>query len=156
NLIKLNPATVRIYPTVILKNTRLGDLFETGEYKPYTLEKAIKLCAYIYQGFLDNGIKVIKMGLHASEIVEEQMLGGLYHPAFRELCENEIYKNLISELVRKHEIKNTLIVSVPQRNTSKAIGQKKSNIEYFKKNGIELKVVSDVLQHDKLRILSFS
>ena len=31
-IIKLNPDTVRIYPVVVLENTRLGELYKNGSY----------------------------------------------------------------------------------------------------------------------------
>ena len=37
--------------------------------------------------FENENIRVIKLGLHSSETVESDMVGGAYHPAFRELCE---------------------------------------------------------------------
>lgn len=153
-IINIKPDTTRIYPTVILKNTKLGDLYNTGEYNPYTLEQAVNLCAFIYKKFCDNNIKVIKMGLHASEVVESQMLGGLYHPAFRELCENHIYRNSIIEICENNPKCNQLVISVPPKNVSKAVGQKKSNIEFFSNKGIKIKIVPDTCQQEDLRLVS--
>lgn len=41
--------------------------------------------------FHEKHIPVIRLGLHSGGGVEEGYLAGAYHPAFRELCEGEIY-----------------------------------------------------------------
>ena len=89
--IALSPDTVRIYPTVILKNTKLEELFVSGDYIPDTLEETVNLCSQLISMFEDNNISVIRVGLHSSETVEGSMLAGGYHPALRELCENRIF-----------------------------------------------------------------
>lgn len=44
----LNPDTVRIYPTVVIKGTELYELYRSKDYQPQTLEDAVKLCAELY------------------------------------------------------------------------------------------------------------
>lgn len=149
----LSPDTVRIYPVVILEGTRLGELYKSGEYVPMELNKAVSLCADFLQDAERQGIKVIKLGLHASELVESQTLGGFYHPAFRELCEGEIYRRRLSQLLENKGLSSAEI-SVPARELSKAQGHKKSNIEYFAKMGISLKIIPDKSQQEKLKIIN--
>ena len=139
DIINLSPNTVRIYPVVILQNTRLGDLYTSKEYIPYSLETAVEICSQIIEMFNNANIKIIKLGLHSSELVEEQMLGGLYHPAFRELCDNNIfYRTICKEITNIKSNKITVYVS--ENAISKAIGQKKCNITKFKENGINISI----------------
>ena len=143
-LIKLCPDTVRIYPTVILENTKLAQLYRDGIYKPYAFDDGVKLCAELLMRFENKGIRVIKLGLHASELVEGEMIGGFYHPAFRELCEGEIFKRKISEIVFSGDFScKTAVIAVNPKNISKAKGQKKSNVAWFEKKGVELEIVPD-------------
>lgn len=153
-IIALKPDTVRIYPTVILENTRLAELFKNGIYNPYPFDDAVKLCADLLLRFEKAGIKVIKLGLHASELVEGEKIGGFYHPAFRELCEGEIFKKKISDLIFNDDFpcKSATIATNP-KNISKATGQNKSNVSYFKNKGINLKIVSDKNLSDREIIL---
>ncbi len=44
-LIALQPATARVYPTVVLEGTHLAALYRQGHYHPQTLEEAVALCA---------------------------------------------------------------------------------------------------------------
>jgi len=139
-IIKLSPETVRIYPVVILKNTKLATLFQTGEYIPYTLEKAVSISAQLIEMFEENDIKIIKLGLHASEMVESDLLGGIYHPAFKELCYNQIYLKKLIEISKNVKDKS-FAIEVPARRISQVIGQKKSNIIAMKKLGFDIKAI---------------
>lgn len=149
DIIDLSPDTVRIYPVVILKNTKLGDLFLDGKYKTYSLDDAVVLCAKIMTMFNNAGIRIIKLGLHASELVEEQMLGGIYHPAFCELCENEIFYNKILNQLNSNKLKNAKVY-VSKKSLSKAIGQKKKNIIRLSDNGFNIKFLpcDDLAEYD--------
>ena len=84
-IIKIRPDTVRIYPVVVLKGTRLAELYESGEYAMMSFEKITQLCSTMLREFSDNGIEVIKCGLHASDNVEGERVGGFYHPHRRYL-----------------------------------------------------------------------
>ena len=137
---EIKPDTVRIYPVVILRGTRLGELFESGEYVPYSFDTAAEICADLLTLFEQKGIRVIKLGLHASETVEEDMLGGFYHPAFREICEGILFRR---EIEKNTEHKNNYTVFVAPNAVSKAAGQKRCNIEYFAAKGIEIKIRPD-------------
>ena len=153
-IVKLAPDEARIYPVVIMENTHLGDLLKSGEYVPYSYDCAVALSAQILSLFEKNGISVIKLGLHASEVVEKDLLGGFYHPAFRELCESELYKKEISQIFEGIDKKFTkAIISVKPKLISKVIGQKKSNIEYFKSKGIEIKIVQNDGQKESIRLI---
>ena len=124
--IELKADTVRIYPTVILKGTRLGELYEKGEYKSFSFDETVDLCAVLLRKFNASGILIIRLGLHASREVEEKMLGGVYHPALREIVESRIfYEDALAEFRRLGG--NSFIIHTDGRNVSKLYGQKKEN-----------------------------
>lgn len=137
---EIKPDTVRIYPTVILKGTRLGELYKSGEYMPYSFETAAEICADMLEMFERKDIRVIKLGLHASETVEADMLGGFYHPAFREICEGILFRR---EIEKHIEAGGKYIVYTAPNAVSKAAGQKKCNIKYFSEKGINIKIMQD-------------
>ncbi|MBR5201886.1 MAG: radical SAM protein [Clostridia bacterium] len=134
-IIKLKPDTVRIYPTVVLKNTHLGDLQSKGEYIAPTAEETAPFCAKLLHMFEENDIKVIKLGLHSSETVESDMIGGAYHPAFRELCEGHIYLEKILEKLSGKDKSQQYVVYVSKKAVSKAKGQQKRNEKALKNQG---------------------
>lgn len=150
-IMKIHPDTVRIYPVVVLEGTKLAELYKSGEYQLMDFEDVVGICADSLFKFEECGINVIKCGLHASDGVEGDMVAGFYHPAFRELCESQIYRMAIIELIHnqgfmkalKHRIKGYTFAVNPSC-ISKALGHKKSNVTYFKENfGIDIKVIGD-------------
>ena len=135
-VLKIKPDTIRIYPIVVIEGTKLAEYYKSGEYKLMPFKDMVSLCADMMLTFERNGIRVIKCGLHASDGVDGERVAGYYHPAFRELCQGEIYRKEILELTEgkpgRYEIQ------VGTSHISKAVGHKKSNMEYFKKLGIEI------------------
>ncbi len=143
-IIGLNPDTVRIYPTVVLENTELCELYRKGEYHPQGVEEAAELCAELLQVFEEAGIKVIRTGLHSGGDVEGEFVAGAYHPAFKEICESKIYLRKVTELIRENKIPEGKIeIRVSPKAVSQMTGQKKANIEALKKLGYEAKITAD-------------
>lgn len=139
-LIALRPQCVRIYPTVVLKNTRLETLWREGKYRPQTLSEATALCAKLLLLFHEADIPVIRLGLHSGGDTEAQMVAGPYHPAFRELCEGEIYlSRMQNELVSQPGGAYTVWVAPSE--ISKAVGQKRKNLLLLQKKGYACQVL---------------
>ena len=148
--VEIKPDTVRIYPTVILKGTKLAQLYNSGEYTVPDINKAVQLIVKLIDIFNNAGIKIIKLGLHASDDVEKEMVGGLYHPAFRELCESEMFFLKAMDIILNENIFGKVIIKVNPKDLSKMIGQKRKNIDKFKQKGYVVKIVADnsVLYND--------
>lgn len=127
-LAKLKPTTVRIYPTVVLRGTELARLYEAGEYTPQTLEQAVDQCSELLGLFARHGIRVIRLGLHASPDVENNYLAGAYHPAFRELCEGRNYLRRMVETLSCSSGHRVHGFAVHPSELSKALGQRRSNV----------------------------
>lgn len=136
--IKIKPDTVRIYPTVILKGTLLEKYFNEGIYKGQSVDEAVEICAKLVPMFEKNGIKVIRVGLHASEDVKNSMVAGAYHEAMGELVTSKILYNKICKLE-----KGKYTVYVNNKTYPKLIGQRRSNISLLNSNGYELKIIRD-------------
>ncbi len=137
--IGMKPDTVRIYPTVILKNTLLGSLYESGEYRGFGFEQTVELCAELLREFTAAGIRVIRMGLHASGDVERDMLGGVYHPAFREIVESRMFLNDMKKILLPLE-KENYVIQTDSKNISKAVGQKRCNIAAMRELGYNVEI----------------
>lgn len=141
-LASLKPATVRIYPTVVLEKTKLAKLYRAGEYTPQVLNNAVDLCAKLLKIFESQDIKVIRLGLHSGGGVEEGYVAGVYHPAFRELCESKIYlENALDKL--KNQPNGRYHIYVNPKEFSKMTGQKRANIIELEKLGYECKIKPD-------------
>lgn len=153
-IISLKPETVRIYPTVVLENTRLATLYETGKYTPQTVDEAVELCSVLLGMFGDAHIKVIRLGLHSGGNVEDGFVAGAYHPAFRELCESRLYLEKCRELINTNNITGNITIYVCPTEISKMTGQKRSNINLLASFGVYAKVKGDAeLDKYKMRLV---
>ena len=137
---ELLPDFVRIYPTVVLSGSPLATAYKKGEYVPMPLSACISLVKNLYLLFRNKNIPVIRMGLHASEDLNdgEVVLAGPYHPAFGHLVFSEIFLDrAVSELNSSGNSQNRfngeLILKVHRRSISKMRGLKNSNIDNLKK-----------------------
>ncbi len=134
-IIEIKPDTVRIYPTIVLKDTYLSALYADNIYKPQTLNEAISLASKLYLMFTEANIRVIRLGLHSIE--NEAYIAGPWHPAFSELCQSGIMlKKALSTLVEKGKY----IIYVGKSDVSKMIGQKRCNIVFLESHGFYCKV----------------
>ncbi len=141
-LIDLKPDTVRIYPTVVLENTELCEKYRQGEYRPQDLDEAVELCSELLKMFNEADIPVIRLGLHSGGNVEEGFVAGVYHPAFRELCESRIYLN--NEIALLEGVpKGNIDLTVSSKFVSQALGQKRSNIEKLNRLGYSCRIIQD-------------
>ncbi len=125
---QLKADTVRIYPTLVIKDTHLARLYKAENHQPQSLEEAVDLCAQLYLFFENRKIKVLRMGLHPSEGFYDKntMLGGPFHPAFGELVLTKVWEKKITNAVAVKKGK-LLVVSVHPSNINAAIGHKALN-----------------------------
>ena len=138
----LKPDTMRIYPTLVLKNTLMAKWFEDGEYVPQTVEEAAAECAELLDIFELYKINVIRLGLHAEGSLEENLLGGPYHPAFREICESLRFRKKIAPMLTRLP-KGSYILKVAPSEVSKCSGQHRSNVEHWLSLGYAVRIVPD-------------
>lgn len=143
-LLSLGPDTMRIYPTIVLEGTPLARLYRAGNYIPQPLEEAVQLCAVLLLLCEEAGVPVIRLGLHAGGEVQEGYLAGPWHPAFRELCEGELYyQNACSALQRILPQGGKAVLRVAPRFVSQMAGQRRRNLERLKEQGFDCRVKPD-------------
>ena len=138
--IELSPDCVRIYPTVIMKDTELEALYNSGEYKPYSLEASVELCSELLMMFYEKNIDVIRVGLHYSDSLKSGDVAGIYHPAFKELCENRIFFDRLSRMLGEVSSKD-IVISVNPSSVSKLIGQNRANLKRL--SDYNIKIIKD-------------
>lgn len=90
--VKIGPSMVRIYPTLVVKNTRLEKMYKSGVYKPLCLESAIDLSKDLLKIYRENNIDVIRIGLQPTENInfDGDLVAGPFHPSFRQLVEEKL------------------------------------------------------------------
>ena len=127
--VKIGPSIARLYPTVTIGGTELYSMMERGEYAPLSLEEAVQRTKIMYEILEDAGINIIRVGLKASEIMENE-IG--FHPAFRQLVESEIAKDRI-EAQLSGLTDGSYSVLANSHSFGNIYGHKGQNREYFAK-----------------------
>ncbi len=144
----LKPASVRIYPTVVLEKTRLAEMYRAGQYRALSLEEAIELCKEMLLIFSNQGIPVIRMGLHPfSDNEKENIITGPYHPAFGFLVKSRVKRDImekrVSEALNDSDFnsRETLEMVVPEIEREEFIGYKRENLTYLRDKYRNLNIV---------------
>ncbi|HML36863.1 MAG TPA: radical SAM protein [Bacillota bacterium] len=140
--VKIGPSIARLYPTVIIRDTELYEMYRRGEYAPFSSEEMLRTTKDMYQILTGSGINVIRVGLKSTDLISESgEIAGGYHPAFRQLVESEI---------AKEQMEAQLLAALPDTDKlpgrpaqidfyssgasfSNMIGNRKANRLYFEK-----------------------
>jgi len=133
---ELLPDFVRIYPTVVLAGSPLAVLYKKGKYVPLSLEEGVSITKKAYLAFRGNNIRVIRMGLQATEDLREgtSILAGPYHPSFGHLVYSEIFlDNITGFLKSESAVPEEITIRVHPISVSELRGLKNSNINKIKK-----------------------
>lgn len=158
----LRPDMVRIYPTLVIRDTEFEQQLQKGEYRPWSLQETIdvvKCCKVLFER---SGIRVMRMGLQPSDTVQlgSSVVDGPFHAAFGELVYTAMYRDFLEkvlwslpsadrtgalESVETERVQDKgrslcYTVTVNRREISKWVGEKRSTCEYFRlKYGVELR-----------------
>lgn len=129
-IIALKPDGVRIYPTVIVRDTVLCDMWRAGKYTEHTVEDAVRVCAKLVPMFRQAEIPIIRMGLNPTEDLSGgDALGGAYHPALGELVLSRIMLEKARSLLSSAAPGSRAVLGVNRSDVSKMTGQHRCNIK---------------------------
>ena len=156
-IIALKPDGVRIYPTVIVKDTALYDMWQAGKYPEHSVVDAVKVCAKLLPLFEKENIPVIRLGLNPTEELSGgAAAAGAYHPALGELVKSRIMYEKACEILSGAEPGSRIVLSVHPSKISQMTGQHRANIkalcEMF--SLAELKIKGNDGNNDEIAILS--
>ena len=155
-IIALKPDGVRIYPTVIVKDTELFDMWQAGDYAEHSVEDAVKVCAKLLPLFKDANIPVIRLGLNPTEELSGgAAAGGAYHPALGEMVKSEIMLQKASELLADVEDGSTVTLTVHPSQISQMVGQRRSNISKLcsRCSLKDVKVKGEAANYDEIQVI---
>ena len=125
----LSPDGVRIYPTVVIRDTALESLWRCGKYTPQTPDEAASLGAELISIFEEKDIPIIRFGLNPTDDLSSgDALCGPYHPALGEMAQAARYLALATEKVEKENLRGgELSLFVSPKRVSAMAGLRKSN-----------------------------
>ena len=162
-IIRLKPDGVRIYPTVIVKDTALYDLWKAGKYPEHTVEDAVETCSVLLPIFQDAEIPVIRLGLNPTEELSSgAAAGGAYHPALGELVKSRILRKKAEELLDACGTDLTdasVCIGVSGNRLSQMTGQHRCNAEfltgkYALKSLRFARMDAETQQNEEIRLIS--
>ncbi|WP_024614625.1 radical SAM protein [Clostridium sp. Ade.TY] len=136
--IKLKPKIVRIYPSLVIKDTPMEIMYNRGEYTPYTLDMAVDVSKEIYSMYKKENINVVRIGLQPTDTINEggDIIDGPFHPAFRELVES----SLLIDKIKKEITSNKFEILINNRDVSKLYAKKKYYFNKLKDEGYNITV----------------
>lgn len=136
-VLKMRPDFARVYPTLVINDTKLEKMYKNGEFSPLSLDEATELSAIAIAKLELSGIKIIRVGLQPSDDIRQEgvIIAGPFHPAFRELSESYLYKTFFLTMIKNS---NKLEIEVSNREVSRVCGIKSSNKDFF---GDKLKII---------------
>lgn len=142
DIISLGADNTRIYPTLVIKDTKLAHLYKQGKYTPLTLQEAVEWSKEFYLRFEQAGLTVLRVGLHASEELthERSLLAGPFHKSFKELVMSSIWADIIKSKISSFGNCHITISANPSQ-INYIWGYAGSNKPLFTEKGIEAKVI---------------
>lgn len=139
SLVKLKPKMIRIYPVLVVKNTKLEEEYKQGTYEPLSVVQAVEICKEIVRIFADKKIDIIRIGLQNTDEISDpqneksEVVAGPYHPAFRQLVESGMWYDAIVGKIKKLNVKVKKVqVTVNPIDANNVIGHKKENVQKLK------------------------
>lgn len=124
--IALGADFLRIYPTVVFEGTVLAELYLRGDYRPWTLDEAVAVCAEMWRRCSREGMPVIRMGLQNSpELAKGQtIMAGPWHPAFGQLVRSRSWLDRLKAVVGR----SGGCLEVHPADMSDVLGHKRENM----------------------------
>ena len=156
-IIALEPDGVRIYPTVIVRDTALYDMWQAGSYIEHTVEDAVQVCARLLPFFEKANIPVIRLGLNPTDDLSGgDAAAGAYHPALGELVKSRLMLEKAEPLMATVAAGSSPVLEVGRGKISQMAGQKRCNILYLKEKYAlkELKIRENPALGDEIRLIS--
>jgi len=116
---------MRIYPTLVLKNTALAAMYEQGKYLPQQVEEAVAVCGEMSVLAHALGLTLIRVGINTGADVEAALAAGPYHPAFGGLVKEEIKQRQISMLMEGTDSSLPAVLTFPPKDMPLVFGDRR-------------------------------
>jgi len=152
-IIELGAVETRIYPVLVIKDTKLAEWYEQGKYRPLSLNESVSWLKELLPLFEQAGVEVTRVGLHSSVGLEsgKELVAGPYHTSIREMAMTEVWWDRLQMLTAFEGVDELRIIVHPSQYNF-AVG-------YYAKNRKKLsKCIKDVrfLKDENLRSIEFN
>ena len=145
---RLAPNFVRIYPTLVLSGSRLASWYRQGRFRPIGLQEAVWRSKTLYCLFRAAGITIIRMGLQASEDLQQptKVLAGPFHPAFGHLVFSALFLDAVQAIIIAEKLQHQqLALRVNPASESRLRGQRNQNLDTLNNrfDPVSLTIITD-------------
>lgn len=124
----LGAELLRIYPTLVLKNTLLEGLFLANSYQPQSLEQAVSCCCEMLIEAHAHDLTVIRIGVNPAPQLEQALVAGPYHAAFGALVKEALKKAQLEQLLADYDASQSGILLFPRGDMPLIWGQKRQGL----------------------------
>ena len=145
--IEMKPDICRIYPSLVIKETPMEDMYNKGIYVPYTVKEAVYISKEIYKLYKEANVNVIRIGLQPTDTITlgKDVIAGPFHPAFRELVEGSL---ICDKILENTESEDDILIEINSKDLSKLYADKKT---YFNTLKGKHKGNIEVIENNKLK-----
>lgn len=123
----------RIYPALVIKDTRMERWFHQKKYIPLHMDDAVEWAASLLPIFEEANVKLLRVGLHPSEglLTGTSLVAGPFHVSFREMVYSRIWKKNIAAALNFDT--TAINITVGRNQLNYAIGYQSENKNWLKK-----------------------
>jgi histone acetyltransferase (RNA polymerase elongator complex component) len=132
-VIGLKPDMARLYPTLVIRGTKLAQWYEQGKYSPMGLEDTVNLCKEACIRLEDSGIPVIRIGLMSSPslLKKGEIIAGPWHPSLGSLVRSAIHLERVRPCLPAMGEAKKIILRVPKQEMPLIMGYKRSGMRHI-------------------------
>lgn len=125
--VRLHPDFIRLYPVLVLEDTKLAAMYRNGTYMPLSMKEAVFRCAYLKRWYEKHHVSVIRTGLQATEELDRgtSCIAGPYHAAMGELAEQYIWRHALLRALRGFPYGEEISILCNRRDRSRLMGHRR-------------------------------
>ena len=149
-VIGLKPDMARLYPTLVIKGTKLAQWYKEGKYTPMGLKDTVNLCKEACMRLESSGIPVIRIGLMSSPslLKKGEIIAGPWHPSLGFLVRSAIHLERIRPYISTMGEARNIILLAPKEEIPLIMGHKKTGIRYIE--NITGGMIKDIMPDDSI------
>lgn len=140
---ELGAVLLRIYPTLVLKGTKLAAFYQRGEYKPQTLAAAVSCCAEMAIMAEAKRLNIIRIGLNPAPELAAALVAGPYHPAFGGLVKEAVKAAQVRDLLASYDRSQAAALRFPPAEQPLIWGNKVAGLQALARDYPLLALVPD-------------
>jgi len=149
-VIGLKPDMARLYPTLVIKGTKLAQWYKEGKYTPMGLKDTVNLCKEACMRLESSGIPVIRIGLMSSPslLKKGEIIAGPWHPSLGFLVRSAIHLERVRPYISTMGEAKNIVLLAPKEEIPLIMGHKKTGIRYIE--NITGGMIKDIMPDDSI------